>query len=128
MENVPSSIFWKRLYRIGSNSALILGVYPEKTIVQKDTCTPMFTAALFTIVKTWKQPKCPLTEEWLKKMWYREFPGGPVVKTLSFHCQGPSSIPGQGTKILQATWCGQKKKKRCGTYIYNGILLSHKKE
>ena len=35
-----------------------------------DTCTPKFTAALFTIARTWKQPKCPLTEEWTKKMWY----------------------------------------------------------
>ena len=42
----------------------------SKTIIQKDTCTPMFTAALFTIAKTWKQPKCPLTDEWIKKMWY----------------------------------------------------------
>ena len=48
----------------------LLGIYPEKTIIQKDTCTPMFTAALFTIARTWKQPKCPLTEEWIKKMWY----------------------------------------------------------
>ena len=39
-------------------------------MVQKDTCTPVFTA-LFTIVKTWKQPKCPLTEERIKKIWYR---------------------------------------------------------
>ena len=35
-----------------------------------DTCTPIFIAALFTIVRTWKQPKCPSTEEWIKKMWY----------------------------------------------------------
>ena len=46
------------------------GIYPEDTIVQKDTCTPMFVAALFTIARTWKQPKCPSTEEWIKKMWY----------------------------------------------------------
>ena len=39
------------------------------TVVQKDTCTLMFIAALFTTAKTWKQPKCPLTEEWIKKMW-----------------------------------------------------------
>ena len=39
-------------------------------MVQEDACTPMF-AALFTVVKTWKQPKCPLTEEWIKKIWYR---------------------------------------------------------
>ena len=62
----------------------LLGTYLEKmkTLIRKDTCTPMFIAALFTIAKSWKQPKCPLTDEWIKKMWY----------------------------------------------IYNGILLSHKKE
>ena len=48
----------------------LLGIYPEKNIIQKDTCTPVFTAALFTIARTWKQPKCPSTEEWIKKMWY----------------------------------------------------------
>ena len=48
----------------------LLGIYSEKTIVQKDTCTPVFIAALFTIARTWKQPKCPLTDEWIKKMWY----------------------------------------------------------
>ena len=48
----------------------LLGIYPDKAIIQKDTCTPMFIAALFTIAKTWKQPKCSLTGEWIKKMWY----------------------------------------------------------
>ena len=48
----------------------LLGIYPEKTVIQKDTCTPMFTAALFTIARSWKQPKCPSTDEWIKKMWY----------------------------------------------------------
>ena len=48
----------------------LLGIYPEKTTTRKDTCTPMFIAALFSIAKTWKQPKCPLTEAWIKKMWY----------------------------------------------------------
>ena len=48
----------------------LLGIYPEKTIIQKDTCTPMFTAALFTIARSWKQPKCTSTYEWIKKMWY----------------------------------------------------------
>ena len=48
----------------------LLDIYPDKTIIQKDTCTPMFTEALFTIAKTWKQPKCPLTDECIKKMWY----------------------------------------------------------
>ena len=48
----------------------LLGIYPDKTFLAKDTGTLMFTAALCTIVKTWKQPKCPLTDEWMKKMWY----------------------------------------------------------
>ena len=46
----------------------LLGICPEKTIIQKDTCTPVFTVALFTIAKTQKQPKCPSTEEWIKKL------------------------------------------------------------
>ena len=46
----------------------LLGIYPEKTTTHKDICIPMFIAALFSITKTWKQPKCPLTEEWIKKM------------------------------------------------------------
>ena len=41
-----------------------------KTLIQKDICTPLFIAALFTIGKTWKQPKCPSTDEWIKKMWH----------------------------------------------------------
>ena len=45
---------------------LLLGIYTDKTLIQKDTCTPMLIAALFTIAKTWKQPKCPLTDEWIK--------------------------------------------------------------
>ena len=63
----------------------LLGIYLEKmkTLIRKDTCTPMFIAALFTIAKTWKQPKCPSTDKRIEKMWR--------------------------------------------IYIYNGILLSHKK-
>ena len=45
-------------------------IYPEKAIIQKDTCTPVFTAALFAIARTWKQPKCTLTDEWIKKLWH----------------------------------------------------------
>ena len=47
----------------------LLGIYPEKTIIQNDTGTPVFNAALFTIARSWKQPKCPSTDEWIK-MWY----------------------------------------------------------
>ena len=50
----------------------LLGIYPNKTkrLTWKHTCTPMFIGALFTLAKIWKQPKCPLTDEWIKKMWH----------------------------------------------------------
>ena len=48
----------------------LLGIYPEETRVEKDTCNPLFIAALFTTARTWKQPSCPSTDEWLKKLWY----------------------------------------------------------
>ena len=44
--------------------------HPEETIVEKDTCILMFMAALFARARTWKQPRCPSTDEWIKKMWY----------------------------------------------------------
>ena len=47
----------------------LLSIYPDKTMTQEDTCTPVFIAALFSIAKTWKQLQCPSTEEWIKKMW-----------------------------------------------------------
>ena len=48
----------------------LLVIYPEETLIQKDTCIPVFIAALFTIAKTQKQPKYPVIDEWIKKMWY----------------------------------------------------------
>ena len=50
----------------------LLGIYPRDTgvLFRRDTCTPMFTAALSTIAKVWKEPKCPSMGEWIKKMWY----------------------------------------------------------
>uniref|UniRef100_A0A671F1W0 Ectonucleoside triphosphate diphosphohydrolase 6 n=1 Tax=Rhinolophus ferrumequinum TaxID=59479 RepID=A0A671F1W0_RHIFE len=50
----------------------LLGIYPEKSKapIQKSLCTPMFIAALYTIAKTWKQPKCPSVDDWIKKLWY----------------------------------------------------------
>ena len=70
---------WKKIWRYlrKLNTELpydpampLLGIYSDKRFIEKDTCSPMFTAALFTIAKTWKQPKCPSTDEWIKKMWY----------------------------------------------------------
>ena len=48
----------------------LLGIYPEETRVEKDTCIQLFIAALFIIARRWKQPRCPSTDEWIKKLWY----------------------------------------------------------
>ena len=48
----------------------LLGIYPEETKIVKDTCILLFIAALFTIARMWKQPRCSSTEEWIKKLWY----------------------------------------------------------
>ena len=70
---------WKPVWRFLKKLAIkppynpvipLLGIYPEETKIEKDTCTSMFTAALFTIARTWQQPRCPSTDEWIKKLWY----------------------------------------------------------
>ena len=48
----------------------LLGIHTEETRIERDTCTPMFIAALFIIAKTWKLPRCPSTDEWIRKLWY----------------------------------------------------------
>ena len=69
---------WRTVWRFLKNQKIelpydpaipLLGIYPEKITIQKDTCTPLFIAALFSIARSWKQPKCPLTDKWIKKMW-----------------------------------------------------------
>ena len=66
---------WRFLKKLGIKlqydpTIPLLGIKPENTIIGKDTCIPMFTVALFTIARTWKQPRCPLTDEWIKKLQY----------------------------------------------------------
>jgi hypothetical protein len=61
------------LFKIQGHPAIpLLGIYPKDcdTGYSRGTCTPMFITALFTIAKLWKQPRCPTTDEWIKKMWY----------------------------------------------------------
>ena len=48
----------------------LLGIHTEKTIAERDMYTPMFIAELFTIARTWKQPRCPSADEWIRKLWY----------------------------------------------------------
>ena len=47
-----------------------LGIHIEETRIESDTCSPMFITALFTIARTWKQPRCPSADEWIRKQWY----------------------------------------------------------
>ena len=66
---------WRFLRKLGLelpyNPAIpLLGIYPEESRTERDTCTPIFTAALFTIARTWKQPRCPSADEWIRKLWY----------------------------------------------------------
>ena len=48
----------------------LLGIHTEETRIERDMCTPMFIAALFAIARTWKQPRCPSADEWIRKLWY----------------------------------------------------------
>ena len=69
-----------------------LGIYLDKTIIQKDACTPMFIAVLFTIGKTWKLLKCPSEDEWIKKTW--------CLHTMEYY-----SITKKNERLLfAATW------------------------
>ena len=70
----------------------LLGIYPEKTIIQKASCTTMFIAALFTIARTWKQPKCPSTDEWIKKLWH--------INTMEYY----SAIKRNETELFVVRW------------------------
>ena len=86
------------------------GIYPEETIIQKESCTTMFIAVLFTIARTWKQPKCPSLDEWIKKMWHiytmeyysaikRNKIGASLVAQLLGVC-----LPMQGTRVRALVW------------------------
>ena len=85
LESVLVSFFYKWLTRFPSTTRFLkkleielpydpaiplLGIHTEETRRERDTCTPMFIAALFRIARTWKQPRCPSADEWIRKLWY----------------------------------------------------------
>ena len=69
---------WRTVWRILKNEIELsydpaipmLGIYTEETRIERDTCTPMFIAARFVIASTWKQPRYPSADEWMRKLWY----------------------------------------------------------
>ena len=68
-------MIWRFLKKLGIKPTYdpatpLLGIYPEETTIEKDTCIPLFIAALFTVARTWKQPRCTSTDEWIKKLCY----------------------------------------------------------
>ena len=77
---------WKMVWRFLKNPGIkppydpaipLLDIYPEETKIERDTGFPLLTAALFTIARTWKQSRCPSTDEWIKKLWY--------IYTIEYH-------------------------------------------
>ena len=94
----------------------LLGIYLKetKTLIQKDTCTPMFMAALFAIAKIWKQPKCPSTDEWIKKWYiYIYIYTMEYLSTIKKNKQKGASLvaqwlriylPMQGTRVRALVW------------------------
>ena len=73
----------------------LLGIHAEETRIERDTCTPMFIAALFIITKTWKQPRCPSADEWIRKLWYRRRKWQPTPVFLPGESQGRGSLVGR---------------------------------
>ena len=67
---------WRTVWRFLKKLAIelpydpLLGIHSEKTRIERDTCTPMFIVALFTIARSWKQPRCPSADEWIRKLWH----------------------------------------------------------
>ena len=96
----------------------LLGIYPEKTIIQKESCTKMVIAALFTIARTWKQCKCPSTDEWIKKMWH--------IYTMEYY----SATKRNESELFVVRWMDlesviqsevsqKEKNKYANTYVWN---------
>ena len=88
---------WRFLKKLGIKPPYdpaipLLGIYPEKTKTEKDTCIPLFIAVLFIIARTWKQPRCPSTDKWIKKLWY--------IYTMGYY----SAIKGNAFESVLMRW------------------------
>ena len=116
-------MIWRFLKKLGIKpphdpAIPLLGIYSEENKIEKDICIPLFIAALFTIARTWKQPRCPSTNEWIKKSWY--------IYTMEYY----SAIKGNTFESVLMRWMklepiiqsevSQKENNKCCvlTHIY----------
>ena len=105
---------WRFLKKLGIKPPYdpaipFLGIYPEETKIEKDTCIPLFIATLFTIARTWKQSRCPSTDEWIKKLWYiytmkYSFQFSSVAQSCPTLCT-PMDCSTQGFPVLRVVVC-----------------------
>ena len=100
---------WKTVWRVLKKLGIkppynpeiqLLGIYPEETKIEKDTCIPLFTAALFIMARTWKQPRCPSANEWIKKLWY--------IYTMEYCSAMPGESHGRRSLVGYSPW-GRKE-------------------
>ena len=108
-------LLWKTLWRFLNKLGIkppcdpavpLLGLYPEESEIERDTCIPLFIATLFTIARTWKQPRCPSTDEWIKKLWY--------IYTMEYY----SAIKMNAFESVLIRWMNLEP------IIYSGFLMS----
>ena len=118
---------WRTLWRVLKKLEIelpyypaikLLGIHTEETRIGRDTCTPMFIVALLTIARTWKQPRCPSADEWIRMLWY--------IYTMEYY----SAIKKNAFESVLMRWMklepiiqrevNQKEKHQCSilTYIY----------
>ena len=91
----------------------LLGIHTEEIRIERDTCAPVFTAALFTIAWTWKQPRCPSADEWIRKLWY--------IYTIEYY----SAIKKNAFESVLMKWMkqGEVSQKEKHQYIILSIYL-----
>ena len=108
-------LLWKTLWRFLKKLGIkppcdpavpLLGLYPKESKIERDTCIPLFIATLFTIARTWKQPRCPSTDEWIKKLWY--------IYTMEYY----SAIKMNVFESVLIRWMNLEP------IIYSGFLMS----
>ena len=114
---------WKFLKKLGIKPPYdpaipLLGIYPEETKIEKDTCTPLFIATLFTITRTWKQLRCPLADEWIKKLYIYTMEYYSAIKRSAFES---ILMRWMNLEPIIQSEVSQKEKDKCILMLIYGI-------